>query len=155
MGNSVLIKLFLLVSLGFFYGDCKSHRMPRLSIQGRRSKVITTTSVPSASLSTVSHMNLKTYNYTQRLDHFNFVPQSYATFQQRYMVDFSQWGGPGAPIFASLGGESSIDDDLRPSFLPENAPKFRALIVYIEVITLLFCILILFCYHDIYILIYN
>lgn len=125
MGHSILRLLFL-VSLAFFYGDCKSLKMPRLSIRSRTSE----TNLPSPSS---SGKNLHTYYYPQRLDHFNYNPESYTTFQQRYIVDVTHWGGPGAPIFAYLGAEASVEEDVWLGFLQENAPHFHALQLYIEV----------------------
>jgi len=86
------------------------------------------------------HNHLKTFYYTQRLDHFNYRPESYHTFQQRYVINFKYWGGAksSAPIFAFFGAEGSIDGDIYyVGFLRDNAPQFRALIVYIEVTTFL------------------
>ncbi|KAI4334307.1 hypothetical protein L6164_019017 [Bauhinia variegata] len=79
--------------------------------------------------------NLKTSYYTQRLDHFNYRPDSYSTFQQRYMINFKHWGGAksSAPIFAYLGAEAPVDDDISDvGFLRDKAPQFNALLVYIE-----------------------
>ncbi|KAI9080156.1 hypothetical protein K1719_037834 [Acacia pycnantha] len=79
--------------------------------------------------------DLKTYYYTQRLDHFNYLPESYASFHQRYFVNSKYWGGAksGAPIFAYLGAEAPVDEDIASDgFLKDNAPNFNALIVYIE-----------------------
>ncbi|OMO90293.1 Peptidase S28 [Corchorus olitorius] len=79
--------------------------------------------------------DLKTFYYTQTLDHFNYNPQSYSTFQQRYVMNFKYWGGANssAPIFVFLGAEASLDSDLAAvGFLDDNAPRFNALIVFIE-----------------------
>ncbi|KAL0436357.1 UNVERIFIED_CONTAM: Lysosomal Pro-X carboxypeptidase [Sesamum radiatum] len=79
--------------------------------------------------------DFKTYFYTQTLDHFNYGPQSYATFQQRYMVNFGNWGGANSssPIFAYLGAEGPLDEDLDViGFISDTAPFFRALAVFIE-----------------------
>ncbi|RDX97918.1 Lysosomal Pro-X carboxypeptidase, partial [Mucuna pruriens] len=79
--------------------------------------------------------DLKTFYYTQRLDHFNYRPDSYNTFQQRYIINFKFWGGAksSAPIFAFFGEEGPVDDDVHyVGFLTDNAPQFNALIVYIE-----------------------
>ncbi|KAL2507473.1 Serine carboxypeptidase S28 family protein [Forsythia ovata] len=71
--------------------------------------------------------------YTQTIDHFNYGPQSYATFQQRYVINFKYWGGSNSPIFAYLGAEEQIDFDLQSiGFLSTNARHFSALQVYIE-----------------------
>ncbi|XP_028756887.1 lysosomal Pro-X carboxypeptidase [Neltuma alba] len=79
--------------------------------------------------------DLKTFYFKQTLDHFNYRPDSYATFSQRYLINFKYWGGANssAPILAYLGAEEPIDDDLKViGFLNDNAPSFKALIVYIE-----------------------
>lgn len=81
--------------------------------------------------------DFKTYFYTQILDHFNYGPQSYATFKQRYIINFKYWGGgnSSSPIFAYLGAEAPLDEDLQSvGYLTANAPHFKALQVYIEVI---------------------
>ncbi|CAL0321957.1 unnamed protein product [Lupinus luteus] len=78
---------------------------------------------------------LETFYYTQRLDHFNYRPDSYTTFQQRYMVNSKYWGGAklNAPIFAFFGAEEWVDDAIYyVGFLRDNAPQFNALNVYIE-----------------------
>ncbi|RZB76430.1 Lysosomal Pro-X carboxypeptidase isoform B [Glycine soja] len=83
----------------------------------------------------LSDDDLKTFYYTQRLDHFNYRPDSYHTFQQRYMVNFKYWGGAksSAPIFAFFGAEGPVDEDAKYiGFLRDNAPQFNALIVFIE-----------------------
>ncbi|XWS28653.1 hypothetical protein CRYUN_Cryun25bG0089400 [Craigia yunnanensis] len=79
--------------------------------------------------------DLKTFYYPQTLDHFNYRPESYTTFQQRYVINFKYWGGANAsaPIFAYLGAEGSLDGDLAViGFLNDNAIRFDALVVYIE-----------------------
>ncbi|KAL2507029.1 Serine carboxypeptidase S28 family protein [Forsythia ovata] len=79
--------------------------------------------------------DLKTYFYKQTLDHFNYGPQSYATIKQKYVINFKYWGGANSssPIFAYLGAESPLADDLQSlGFLSANAPHFKALQVYIE-----------------------
>nr|GMD24141.1 lysosomal Pro-X carboxypeptidase-like [Ipomoea batatas] len=81
--------------------------------------------------------DFKTYYYTQTLDHFNYAPKSYATFQQRYIVNSKYWGGAqsNSPIFAWLSAESPIDTDpVSVGFLPNITPHFKALLVYIEVL---------------------
>ncbi|KAH1090946.1 hypothetical protein J1N35_018203 [Gossypium stocksii] len=79
--------------------------------------------------------DLQTFYYPQTLDHFNYQPQSYATFQQRYVMNFKYWGGANnnAPILAYLGAEGPLDGDLTViGFLNDNAVRFNALLVYIE-----------------------
>ncbi|CAM8926954.1 unnamed protein product [Rhodiola kirilowii] len=70
----------------------------------------------------------KTYYYNQTLDHFNYLPESYATFKQKYVMNIKYWGGrnESAPIFVYLGAEAPI------GFMSENAEQFKALLVYIE-----------------------
>uniref|UniRef100_A0A2C9UN91 Lysosomal Pro-X carboxypeptidase n=1 Tax=Manihot esculenta TaxID=3983 RepID=A0A2C9UN91_MANES len=79
--------------------------------------------------------DFQTFYYTQTLDHFNYRPESYTTFKQRYLINFKYWGGANvsAPIFAYLGAEAPIEYDLAfVGFLTENAAQFGALVVYIE-----------------------
>ncbi|KAJ8749890.1 hypothetical protein K2173_013805 [Erythroxylum novogranatense] len=73
--------------------------------------------------------------YNQTLDHFNYRPESYETFQQRYVISTKYWGGANAraPIFVHFGAESSLDNDLEVvGFFPENAQRFNACLLYIE-----------------------
>ncbi|KAK2423676.1 lysosomal Pro-X carboxypeptidase [Trifolium repens] len=80
--------------------------------------------------------HVKTFYYQQTLDHFNFFPQSYKTFPQRYFINFKYWGGANstAPIFVTFGGEEELDPNSFVGFVEENAPAFKALLVlvYIE-----------------------
>lgn len=85
---------------------------------------------------TSNSSDLETCFYNQTLDHFNYKPESYATFPQRYIINSKWWGGASkdAPIFAYLGAEGPIDGDIKSlGFLPENAQSFNALVVYLEV----------------------
>uniref|UniRef100_A0A2N9GMD1 Lysosomal Pro-X carboxypeptidase n=1 Tax=Fagus sylvatica TaxID=28930 RepID=A0A2N9GMD1_FAGSY len=79
--------------------------------------------------------DFQTFYYDQTLDHFNYRPESYTTFKQRYVINFKYWGGATshAPIFVYFGAEAPLDGDLSNiGFLPDNALQFKALIVYIE-----------------------
>lgn len=79
----------------------------------------------------------ETRNFTQILDHFDFNPRSYETFQQRYLVNHTYWGGKGAPIFVYTGNEGDITWFAQNAgFLYETAPHFKALLVFIEVSSL-------------------
>ncbi|CAN1171695.1 Lysosomal Pro-X carboxypeptidase [Linum perenne] len=77
-----------------------------------------------------------TYYYNQTLDHFSYKPESYMeTFKQRYILNSKYWGGANthAPIFVYFGHEGTIDSVWSYiGFLTENAPRFKALILYIE-----------------------
>nr|DAD27125.1 TPA_asm: hypothetical protein HUJ06_028593 [Nelumbo nucifera] len=67
--------------------------------------------------------DFKTYLHTQTLDHFNYRPECYTTFQQRYVINFN------APVFVYLGGQSPLDFYLPDiGFLTDNAPHFKALL---------------------------
>ncbi|GAB4833334.1 hypothetical protein Ancab_031578 [Ancistrocladus abbreviatus] len=77
----------------------------------------------------------ETRYYTQILDHFNFNPQSYQTFQQRYLINSQYWGGAekNAPIFVYTGNEGDIEWFAQNTgFMFEIAPSFQALLVFIE-----------------------
>lgn len=97
------------------------------------------TRIPNDQPKTMSPSKSKdfhTFFYKQTLDHFNYRPDSYTTFRQRYVINFKYWGGANssAPIFVYFGAEESLDDDLGViGFLTDNAPPFKALQVYIEV----------------------
>ncbi|XP_068649263.1 uncharacterized protein [Aristolochia californica] len=75
------------------------------------------------------------FNYTQTLDHFNYKPESYMTFQQRYVINSRYWGGPNStsPIFVYTGDEGGLESDVDAAgIMTDNAPRFKALLVYIE-----------------------
>lgn len=93
----------------------------------------------SEALSAFDPSEFQTFYYKQTLDHFNFRPDSFSTFQQKYVINSKYWGGSkinvSAPIFAYIGAESSLDSIIPYiGFLPENARQFRALLIYIEVV---------------------
>ncbi|KAE8037534.1 hypothetical protein FH972_010116 [Carpinus fangiana] len=90
---------------------------------------------PQTTSSSSDTEDFKTFYYTQPLDHFNYRPDSYTTFQQRYLINSKYWGGAdsNAPIFAYLGAEESLDVDFSIiGFLNDNALQFKALQLYIE-----------------------
>ncbi|KAF5773471.1 putative lysosomal Pro-Xaa carboxypeptidase [Helianthus annuus] len=75
------------------------------------------------------------YNYTQTLDHFNYKPESYMTFQQRYIVNSKYWGGSNtsSPIFVYMGAEADVTFQVSVSgFFEILASQFHGLLVYIE-----------------------
>ncbi|KAH6774723.1 Serine carboxypeptidase S28 family protein [Perilla frutescens var. frutescens] len=112
------------------------HKIPRLSPYNKEALILREGDESLMSSSSEKLKDFKTYYYTQTLDHFNYAPQSYATFRQRYVVNSEHWGGPNtnAPIFAYLGAEAPLDGDLTViGFLSDNAPHFKSLSVYIEV----------------------
>ncbi|KAI9076430.1 hypothetical protein K1719_041665 [Acacia pycnantha] len=77
----------------------------------------------------------RTEFYTQILDHFDFNPQSYRTFQQRYLINDTYWGGASnkAPVFVYSGNEGDIEWFAQNTgFMFETAPHFKALLVFIE-----------------------
>ncbi|KAL7247727.1 hypothetical protein ACSBR2_002607 [Camellia fascicularis] len=77
----------------------------------------------------------KSMFFTQTLDHFNYNPQSYDTFQQRYLINDTYWGGAknNAPIFVYTGNEGEIEWFAQNTgFMFETAPSFRALLIFIE-----------------------
>ncbi|KAF5193265.1 Serine carboxypeptidase s28 family protein [Thalictrum thalictroides] len=58
--------------------------------------------------------DVKKFYYTQTLDHFNYRPESYTTFKQRYFINYKYWGGTNSssPIFPFLGAEAPITNDI-------------------------------------------
>ncbi|KAF8033787.1 hypothetical protein BT93_C0140 [Corymbia citriodora subsp. variegata] len=74
----------------------------------------------------------KTQFFPQILDHFTYNPQSYKIFYQKYLIN-SQFWHHGAPIFVYTGNEGNIEwFAANTGFLLDIAPKFRALLVFIE-----------------------
>lgn len=89
-----------------------------------------------AHLASTDTKDIDTFFYKQTLDHFNYRPESYNTFDQRYLINFKYWGGANysAPIFVYLGAEDAIDPSpYSVGFMIDNAPTCKALLVYIEV----------------------
>ncbi|KAK6138138.1 hypothetical protein DH2020_028118 [Rehmannia glutinosa] len=126
----------LLLILPFFLQTAStfSHKIPRLSPYHKETLILRNPDDHSFSQSAISK-DFKTYFYTQTLDHFNYAPQSFATFKQRYVINYKHWGGPkfNSPILAYLGAEEPLDDDLGViGFLNDSAPYFKSLSVYIE-----------------------
>jgi lysosomal Pro-X carboxypeptidase len=122
------IILFSLFSLLFFTFS-SSHIIPKFP-----SSLIH----PEQQLNSGSAKNglYKTKFFTQTLDHFNYNPQSYHKFQQRYLINDTYWGGAKrkAPIFVYTGNEGKIDwFTQNTGFMFEKAPYFNALLVFIEV----------------------
>ena len=94
-------------------------------------------SAVSAELKQRSHSSqnglYRTKFFTQILDHFNFNPQSNHTFQQRYLINDTFWGGAknNAPIFVYTGNEGNIEwFTQNTGFIFENAPSFQALLFF-------------------------
>ena len=121
----------LLILVFTFSASAFAFNMPRLGILP-----ITMQHEPQT-ISSISHPeDFKTYYYNQKLDHFNYRLDSYTTFKQRYVINYRYWGGANAsaPIFAYLGAEFPLDEEFpNIGFLSDNAPRFKALQVYIEV----------------------
>ncbi|KAL1831927.1 hypothetical protein ACET3Z_001578 [Daucus carota] len=75
--------------------------------------------------------------YTQTLDHFGYTPESYMTFQQRYVVNYEHWGGANtsSPIIVYTGDEvdvTALVNGTGHGFLGELASHFKAILMYIE-----------------------
>lgn len=123
--------LSLLILVFTFSASAFALNMPRLGTLPR------TMQHEPQTISSISHLEyFKTYYYNQKLDHFNYRLDSYTTFKQRYMINYRYWGGANAraPIFAYLGVEFPLDEEFpNIGFLSDNAPRFKALQVYIEV----------------------
>lgn len=119
----------------FILSNCVTatqYRIPRLSPIGRT--FLHNAEAISSSISD----DFKTFYYNQSLDHFNYRPESYTCFPHRYIINFKYWGGANssAPILAYLGAEGPLEGDLNAiGFMTDNAVRFDALLVYIEVTT--------------------
>ncbi|CAK7338264.1 unnamed protein product [Dovyalis caffra] len=70
--------------------------------------------------------------FPQVLDHFTFQPKSSKIFYQKCLINSHYWH-IGAPIFVYTGNEGDIEwFAANTGFLLDIAPKFRALLVFIE-----------------------
>ncbi|BBH05067.1 Serine carboxypeptidase S28 family protein [Prunus dulcis] len=79
--------------------------------------------------------DFETFYYNQTLDHFNFRPDSFNTFQQRYLINFKHWVALMLvhQYLLTLAKKNAIDVDLSIiGFLNENAHQFQALQIFIE-----------------------
>lgn len=75
----------------------------------------------------------ETHYFPQNLDHFTYKPSSYKIFYQKYLINRQYWKR-GGPIFVYTGNEGDIDwFAANTGFLLDIAPKFHALLVFIEV----------------------
>ncbi|KAJ0083416.1 hypothetical protein Patl1_30534 [Pistacia atlantica] len=119
---------FLLFS--FCVSRTLQFKIPRLGAHRRTAQVHAPKPMSAASKS----KDFKTFLFNQTLDHFNYRPESYTTFQQRYVINFKYWGGANAsaPILAFFGAEENIEEDINCGFLTDMGPEFKALLVYIE-----------------------
>ncbi|KAF8034741.1 hypothetical protein BT93_C0909 [Corymbia citriodora subsp. variegata] len=129
---SLLIILPLSLACVITAENLDDYIIPKLSILRRTFTQDPTRAVPAS----VVTEDFQTFFYNQTLDHFNYRPESYTAFKQRYVINSKYWGGAksSAPIFVYLGAEEPIDGDIAAiEFLPDNAAQFRALLVYIEV----------------------
>ncbi|XP_057781886.1 uncharacterized protein LOC131000130 [Salvia miltiorrhiza] len=128
MNSFQFYPLILLVVFSVFLQTASS-KIPRLSIHHKqalnRDKGLS-----------VNSDGFEKYYYTQTLDHFNYAPQSYASFRQQYVVNSKYWGGPdsNSPIFAYLGAEQPLNFDVVNyiGIINDNVPYFKALSVFIE-----------------------
>ncbi|KAG8651723.1 hypothetical protein MANES_06G016300v8 [Manihot esculenta] len=87
------------------------------------------------SLSSQSYSELQSFYYSQTLDHFNYRPDSYQTFQQRYFINSQYWGGANtsSPIFAYLGAETDVTLNIPAiGFIDDLAARFKGLLLYME-----------------------
>ncbi|CAI0452733.1 unnamed protein product [Linum tenue] len=122
------IRYFLLLLTAA--ATASSFKVPRLSIYDPRHHL----AGGQTSTLTAAAEGFEPHFYNQTLDHFNYLPESYLTFRQRYFANSKHWGGPGAPIFVYLGAEAAFPHNFSggKSFLIEIAPSFNALLMYIE-----------------------
>jgi hypothetical protein len=109
------------------YSSPLAHRHRVITAEAEAAAAAAGTGVPKM-------VQYETRYYTQRLDHFNAAPASYRTFQQRYLVNATYWGGKTAPVFVYAGNEGDVElFTNNTGFMWELAPRFRAMLVFIEV----------------------
>ncbi|QHN86436.1 lysosomal Pro-X carboxypeptidase isoform X3 [Arachis ipaensis] len=126
---SLLLLLFFSISTLSF-----SHFVPTFPSSSKFHPELTT-QLSRSSSSSSSNGLYETKFFTQTLDHFDYTPQSNHKFQQRYLFNDTHWGGANnnAPIFVYTGNEGNIEwFTQNTGFMFENAPRFQALLVFIE-----------------------
>ncbi|KAJ8899114.1 hypothetical protein K2173_010470 [Erythroxylum novogranatense] len=109
-----------------FLGICHASTIPKFSVPIFQPERL--------SISTPNQLYTESF-FTQILDHFTFTYQSYQTFQHRYLINDSYWGGASsnAPIFVYTGNEGDIEWFAQNTgFMFDVAPHFKALLVFIE-----------------------
>lgn len=134
MERNIIVLLSLLLCLLSCHVSAASATARRRysSPLSRPHRVITAEAVPATRVPAM--VQYETRYYTQRLDHFNAAPASYRTFPQRYLVNGTYWGGKTAPVFVYAGNEGNVElFTNNTGFMWELAPRFRAMLVFIEV----------------------
>ncbi|KAL3717956.1 hypothetical protein ACJRO7_003140 [Eucalyptus globulus] len=129
--DSILIILMLFSACVSTEKNFDGYYIPKLGIFPRTFIQDPTWAIQSS----VSSKDFQTFFYNQTLDHFNYRPESYTTFKQRYVINSKYWGGANAsaPIFVFFGDEAPFDTAMTEvGFMTENAAEFKALLVYIE-----------------------
>ena len=126
MGFGIYIFVLVIVGYEVVYssGDLLD---PFISIESLRTRF-------SRKQDSVQPFQFERHYFTQMLDHFTFVPEGSRTFQQRYFLNKAYWGGAhnNSPIFVFIGDESFIHDR-SGGLVRDNAPKFNALHIIVEV----------------------
>lgn len=116
----------------FFTTTCVSAAYPSSSIR------FDTMRRPITNKLSSSHLppEFVTYYYTQTLDHFNYKSESYATFQQKYVMNLKYWGGANtsSPIIVYIGEEVPLTFAIPgKGSIVDLASRFKAMLLYIEV----------------------
>ncbi|KAJ6914591.1 hypothetical protein NC651_016770 [Populus alba x Populus x berolinensis] len=126
MATGFISLLFSLLSLLFFGFSSFAKPIPSFP-----SSIIQAEKISPSSPNELYHEKF----FTQVLDHYTFRPQSYKTFQQRYLINDRYWGGAekNAPIFLYTGNEGDIEWFAQNTgFMFDIAPYFKPLLVFIE-----------------------
>lgn len=129
---SLLISLALLY---FFLPTLSSLRPPRLSGPPRYAPHHRHKSFNYSGPLGAPKYQYETRFFDQNLDHFSF--SDLPKFRQRYLINTQHWAGPerAGPIFLYCGNEGDIEwFAVNSGFLWEIAPRFRAMIVFPEVL---------------------
>ncbi|KAG9456824.1 hypothetical protein H6P81_001332 [Aristolochia fimbriata] len=135
------LRWLLLILVGVVVGLASSssyNSNPSRMIGMRRRGWNTNMRIVSSHVQSAASLSLgdyQTYNYTQTLDHFNYDPESYTTFEQKYVINSKYWGGANtsSPIFVWAGQEAPLEIEWDAlNIMLDIAPRFKALLLYIE-----------------------
>ncbi|XP_020578110.1 lysosomal Pro-X carboxypeptidase [Phalaenopsis equestris] len=118
------MELLLLLLLPLIFISTAAHSLPLFLPRAAQSLISKSNKYPN--LPYIAHY------FPQELDHFAYRRRSYGVFYQKYLLNSTFWER-GEPIFVYTGNEGDIEwFAANTGFMMDIAPKFRALLVFIE-----------------------
>ncbi|CAM8898068.1 unnamed protein product [Rhodiola kirilowii] len=96
------------------------------------SRIIHDISTPDGSFPLPPHCTA--HYFSQQLDHFNSMPESFQHFNQKFIMVDKYWGGSSSPIFVYLEGEAAMSNFICNSIgvMLDTIDTFHPLMLFIE-----------------------